>query len=655
MNKAFLKDNLIVFLYLFFAITLEIAAQPFVDAKPYIVNFWLPILLLGIFAAFLFSWKSVKVKSIAACVLLLLQIVLIVAAHYLFNSNGTAFQKEMFNQRDDAYGMAEQFNVNIWLMIICALSLVVFVTLSVLYMIKSSKNGYMPKTRKRTRIISASVSVLLAVVFALMPVTNEITEQNKSDYYYKLEAYKGDNNQMLGLSTNAVYELVKLLVSSSNVSLKDLDKVEDFIYDDYCLTSKDYFGISEDNDLIIVLAESLDTFIFEIYGEEETARLFPTLTRLQKEGIYGSNFRNKEKTDTAELLSLLGNYPTKNFINYDFPDNSYPFSLPNLFRNHALENGETKVAVNSFHQNYGGIYNRTELHKNIGFDRLWSIEEMLPYGMIDSWNIPDYKRPDGEFNLDSLTIETMKEVMFPKDTRFFSYWISFTMHGFYDERQNLKPYYERLDELNMFPEGGAYENRLRTYAAGVMDFDKALGIMFDYLEDEENGRLLDGTTVIILPDHNAYYNKLTQITKKTKDRFDTENYRLPFIIYDQNLIQKFESEGKAKEITKFITTADVLPTVCDLFGIKAWKNLCLGSTVFNDEKESVVYSRIYGMFLNDKLSFYNMNELKYKSEDYTERDYDKFVENARVHLEKLYWIDKIYFADYFKEHDYKKL
>jgi len=124
---------------------------------------------------------------------------------------------------------------------------------------------------------------------------------------------------------------------------------------------------------------------------------------------------------------------------------------------------------------------------------------MKAYGVEDTW-----KHKLGERNLDSITFDKMKSEMFPKDKQFFSFILSFTMHGYYGERDTLEPYYEILDESGVLVE---YETKdeeyLKTYMAALMDFDKAVGTMFDYLESTG---ALDDTTIVMYSDHNTYYN-----------------------------------------------------------------------------------------------------------------------------------------------------
>lgn len=660
----FLQDNTIVFVWLGCAIFMELVAQPFADASLHIVKFWMPMLLLGIIVSFLFAMKPMLGKRIAIIILLVTQIVIITIASFLYISNGSAFQKEMLSQRNDAFGTMEEFGGSIWLLLICLTVLAGFITYNIIDVKRKRKVKYKTSTHKWTIIVSSICAVVFTASFMVSPIASAAWERKQTDYYYMLTYRTGDGNQMYGSTTNILSELVSS--AGANVNLKNLDGLNDFLYDELLTTSADYNGISSDNNLIMILAESLDTHILEEqysgYTVAQTAQLFPNLTYLMKNGLYANNFYNKEKTDTAEILSLLGHYPTKKNVHYDFWDNEFPASLPNLFRNNAeaLTGSNDDVVVNSFHQNRGSFYNRTRTHENMGFDNFYDVEYMKNLGVVDTWGKYGIVTK-GERTLDSQTVDKCRDLMFPQGKTFFTHWISFAMHGYYKDRNNLARHYQNLDDLEMFPRGNKNENNLRTYAAATLDFDEALGIMLDELRTRDDTRpgysgkkLIENTTIVIYSDHNTYYNNLTAYAKGLSNKNDVENFRIPFIIYDEELTAEYKNNNSGSNIiSKFTTHSDIVPTILDLFGIPAWKNLYFGNSVFSDE-ESIVYSRVYGMFFNDKLLFYNMNNLLYTSNDFSrEQHFTPFIEKAKNHLDKLYWIDKIYHGNLFAKEQYK--
>jgi len=637
---GYLSANTVIIIYGILSLSLELFSLVFFNCSPFIIHPVFPILLWSSILLSLVLLESKRLKAIYSFFFLLVQCLLILGCDYLFFSNGTVFERSMINQRNDAYATIEQFYVTPSLLFTCIASLVCYLTFLIIYLRKCRKIGKLKiKYKKRNRIIAVGINLAFVVSLIIIPISDNIATTD-----YESILYNSDNSyQKLGISGNFIYEMLR--VNNSNiVGISDLSNLEASIYSQRCDASA-YNGISSGNNLIMILAESLEWYPMQIYSKELTTQIYPNLSRLLSESALCENFYSKEKTDTAEALTLIGSNPSGKYVHNDFAGNSYPYSLPNLFHQIAVADGDEDVVIRSFHQNTGSFYDRSTVHKSFGFDELIDINAMKEFGVINTWNMAHRER-----NLDSLTMNAMKDEMFLSDHRFFTYWISFSTHGFYNKRDNLKEYYEKFDELCVFPEGDKQKNYLRTYAAAVADLDKAIGIMYDDLKKKN---LLQTTTILMVADHNTYYNGLSSYAKDIDTQFNPELYRVPMIIYDQKLTAAMDATGKSRTISKFTTTSDVIPTLTDLFKIPAWQNLYLGSTIFNEDKESIIYSRAYNIFITDKYIAYSLNDLKYEDPDATQEKKSDFVDRALIHLNRLENIDKIFYSDYFSDHEYK--
>lgn len=639
----FISANIIVIVYGVLSIALELFSLLFFDCSFFIKKPFFPLLLWLSLILMMFLIRGKRMKAFLTFLLLLLQCALIMGCNYLFLSNGTFFEKSMLNQRNDAYATIEQIYLTPALLTMCITLLVGYLIFLIIYVRKNRKTIKKKLSYgKRARRIAFGVNLLLVALLFAIPFCDAM--KNKTIDYKKI-LYNADNNyQELGLSSNFVYEMISALIPNQ-IDTSNIGDIETCIYSERCDIS-DYNGISAGNNLIMILAESFEWYPLKMYSEDLTKKIYPNLSKLMSESICCNNFYSREKTDTAEALTIIGSNPTGKYIHNDFPNNAYPYSMPNLFRQAALEAGDEDVVIRSFHQNDGNFYNRLNAHKNFGFDELVDIKAMEEQGVINTWNTKQRER-----NLDSLTMESMKDEMFPTNKRFFSYWITFSSHGFYNERTNLKEYYDKFDELGVFPEGNKYESYLRTYAAAVADLDKAIGIMF---EDLEKKGLLNKTTILMVADHNTYYNGLSKYAKEIDTQFKPELYRVPMLIYDQKLTASMKADNKSLSVSKFTTTTDVIPTLLDLFGIPAWKNLYLGTTVFKEDTESIIFSRAYNIFITDKYIGYSLNNLKYVDSDATQNTKDDFVDRALIYLNKLESIDRIFCSDYFCDHEYKQ-
>ena len=166
---------------------------------------------------------------------------------------------------------------------------------------------------------------------------------------------------------------------------------------------------------------------------------------------------------------------------------------------------------------------------------------------------------------------------------------------------------------------------------------------------------------MLFGDHNAYYSSISGEVKVITDgKYDSENYtglyRVPFMVRIGNG-NDFKKGGKFENrriINKFTCTADILPTLYDLLGIKTFSNLLYGHSVFEDT-ESVLYSRAYDVFVTDKVYFSSLNKIRYKAQDADEAYMERTEKEAVLLMQKVSHTNRIFYYDYLsgeKESEY---
>ena len=656
--KEFLKNNIIVFIWAFLFVAFELIGITFAECKPILTSPLYFIIIMGFFLSILLLLRTKIAKAILSGALLIVQGILNVGFVYLYDSNGTYFEWAMFNQRNDAFATIEELHLRTELVVILLALLFLFIVTIVLLFVFYYKDKRRYKPKKSVRVSISIVLIICCLSMLLNPIINA-TIYNKQSYADRYLYGDATNKyQKHGITANAIYEFFNGTVVDSLMSYDD-SGIEEFVYEaeDPLLQTSEYFGISKGNNLVYILVESFEWYVFlQHCTPEQSLQLFPNINKFLSSSVYADSFYSREKTDTAEMLSILGSNPTNKYVNYNFPTNDFSWSLPNMFRESVEDNGNTVKQIKSYHQNSGKFYKRNVMHESMGFDELVSIEDMAEFGLEGSFKWDSWKRQ--EMTLDSLTLETMKNEMFPATEdgeQFMTFWITYIMHGSYNYNVKFDEagYYDKLDEVGAYPAGiSKKDDYMRTYAASVMDFDKALGIMMDTLE--ANGQL-DDTTIVLFSDHNTYYHNLANYAKDIDTRYNSELFRIPMMIYDEKFVPAYiENEG-TNVISKFTTTADLIPTVFDLFGIRSYKNLYFGTSMLVDDVESIIFSRAYGIFVTDKLVCFGINDLLYRSEDLTKEYIEEFKERAEVHLEKLEYIDKIMNTDYFKYNPFKKV
>ena len=674
--KTFVKDNLVVWIWLALAVFIELFSITFTDSAPFLTNPLYPLILLAICFTVLIIISNKLAKSIVACVLTAAQIAICVGFVFLYEQNGTTFDFSMINQRNDAFGTLEKVDLNIVHLSVLAVIFVVFLAFAITYMVLMVKRKQVrgQKFKLPYKLSTSIICGLLAFAMIFTPLFDGVAAASRG-YETKLYSQKYSRYQTIGITTNAIYELFSG-VFGNKISKRHLGEMQEYLFgdesnrDEKLLATSDFNGISSNKNLIVIMVESFDWYPLTWYDAETIATIYPNIVKFMGGSVVLDNFHAREKTDTSENNAQLGSNPTGKYLNYDFPNNAYPYSLPNLFKTEYEE-----AQVKAFHQNQGDFYNRNKSFKSLGYEEFVDISVMKDYGVENTWDEHNWSK--GERTKDSETMLHMKEQMFPLDKQFMTYWLTFSMHGFYGERENLRNfiyescengYYGYFDSLGIFPTSETDENQnyVRNYAAAVKDFDVALGYMFDYLE---TNNLLDNSTIVMFGDHNTYYNNLAYYGKHIQETYNSELYRIPCFIYDADLIAQYEStygEGCYKQVigndenpaykfltlSKFTTTIDLIPTILDLFGIKGWANLYLGTSVFIEDVESIIYSRAYGIFVTDKLVCYSVNNLLYTIEGFTEEDKLDFIERAEKHLKKQEYLDEIFYYNYFANHEY---
>lgn len=648
----FLKNNIISFVWGVFFIAFELISITFVDCEPFFTNPAYFLILLGFLLSVLFLFRDLRSKAIFACLLLLLQIIINVGFIFLYDSNGTYFEWAMINQRSDAVAFVEELHLRTELITILLILYAVFILFVVILFLSYYRDKCRYKAGNPTRLSIWIMFIVCAIFMVFNPVINASIVNKQSYAQRYLYGDASNKYQKQGITSNAIYEFFNGTVVDA-LTTYNTTGIEDFIYnvEDPLLQKSEYFGVSEGNNLIYILVESFEWYVFlQNCTPEQSALLYPNLNKFLGDSVYADNFYAREKTDTSEMLAIVGSNPTNKYLNYDFPDNNYSWALPNMFKQSVEDNGNTIKHVKSFHQNTGIFYNREKIHKNFGFEDFVSIEDMYAFGLDESYDAT-------VVTPDSITIDLMKDEMFPiteLNEQYMTFWITYIMHGSYSYNETFESagYYDKLDDVGAYPKGlSEKDDFMRTYAAAVMDFDKALGIMMDKLED--NGQL-DKTTIVLFADHNTYYHNLANYAKNIKPRYHSELFRIPMMIYDQKFSTQYIANEGTNVISKFTTTADLIPTIFDLFGIEGYKNLYFGSSMLLNDVESIIFSRAYGVFVTDKIVCYGINDLLYKDKDLTKEDIKDFIKRAEVHLKKLEYIDKIIYNDYFKDKPLKK-
>lgn len=322
----------------------------------------------------------------------------------------------------------------------------------------------------------------------------------------------------------------KALTSEEEALLKAVNKAG-------LSTDNIYTNIGEGKNLIMIQLEAFQNFMvgLEVDGQEVT----PFLNQLRSESLYLPNFFFETaggNTVDAELLTNTSMLPTYGgSAYYEYPNNTY-ISLPKKLK-------EKGYAVFSFHGYEASFWNREVMHKTLGFDRFYSLDDFEMTEKV-GWAISDKA-----FFRQSLD-RTMKD---NKGLPFYSFMVALSSHHPYDAFYS-GPFTQKEEEKQQL---------FRRYLNAGHYVDSALKDFFDYLK--ETG-VYDNTVVVIYGDHAGLFNEDTKTTCEFLG-LNYSNYQwqkletVPLFIHIPNL-------EEPKTIEKVAGQSDLLPTLANIMNFE---------------------------------------------------------------------------------------
>ncbi len=651
--KNFIAKYSIIPAFIVLTTLLELIGILLSDKAFYINDPRYYITIIGLLSTVLFLIKNDIARLITATVFISILGVINIFFILLFDMSGEYFAFEMFNLRGDAAGIVESIPLNFFFCFVFVTSLSLFYVFG-----KRSSNVILKMGFKDPLVlwkkVTLGVSIILICLVGNILTANSIQNNSDTDKYLNMlfNDTKGQY-QEYGITSNFVNELYKGLLYS-DVEQIPTSTVTDFLYDEIAPTSQ-YFGVSEGNNVLMVLCETFEWFSFianeDVYPnglkleEYQLRELYPNLYKLLDSSVVLSNYYAKDKTDVSEIQSMLGAYPTDKFINYDYSENTIPHIIGNV-----LETVEGISYKNNFHNGTNTFYNRNLISSQLGFNHYYSSEELdsLFPGVFKDYIL------ESERNLDSQLFEASKDLMFPEDERFFTYALTITMHGVFSKRNNLDSlgYYDRLREYGIDIDDSTLssdEYGFVSYLATGLDFDASIGVIFEDLESKD---LLEDTTIVFFSDHQAYYQGLTEYVKDIssysyamREGLNYMNtYNIPVMIYDEKLVTAIEENNDSRIVDKFTTSTDLPMTLYDILGVNVFENMYYGSSAFVDDV-SLGYSRSYDVFYNDLIYFRNFNSILYYNQDVftTEEELEEYIKYIEPFATK--FVTKIKYTD----------
>ena len=339
----------------------------------------------------------------------------------------------------------------------------------------------------------------------------------------------------------------------------------------------EYTGKLKDYNLIFICAESFSPAAVDpVYT--------PTLYKLTHEGFLFENFYTSfpNTTTDGEYTLTQGLYPdgTKNKYSSSMmasSQNSLPFALGNFFQR------EYGIKSWGYHNNVGSYYQREVSHPNMGYEMKFNKDGMKFTGY---WPTSD--------------LEMMQQSVddYIGEEQFHAYYMTFSGHYQYNPNDNgiVRMHYNSLADSPW------KQMSQKGYIACHIELDRALEYLLNRLEE---AGIADKTAIVMATDHTPYGLSKENYFGMLGEEEDFFGW------YKSNLIFWVGDMEEPVVVKEYCSTADVLPTILNLWGFPYDSRLYPGTDIFSDGVHAAVL--IDHSFLTDKVWFNaNTGEVRYQ-------------------------------------------
>lgn len=325
--------------------------------------------------------------------------------------------------------------------------------------------------------------------------------------------------------------------------------------------NNEYTGIFAGKNVIFLQLEGIDDWLV-------TEKGMPNLYRLMHEGINfsnhysyynggGSTFNSEFAVNTGYLTPITY---TKNA--YTFNKNNFDYGMAKLFKNLGYK-------INAFHMNSSEYYSRGINYKNWGYDKYFGLKDL-----------GDYK--DETYYLDTELIknETFYKNMFPTDTNFVDYIITYSNHIPFSQTKGVC---KMLTEDTL--EEGTTLNEEDCARIQAKETDDMIGLLIQALEDNN---LIDNTVIVAYADHYLYTLTDKTILAKYKETSNNLINHTPFFIWAKGI--------ESTNITSVTSQLNILPTVLNLFGMYEHPSYYIGTDALDPNYEGIAFFSDYSWY-----------------------------------------------------------
>lgn len=330
----------------------------------------------------------------------------------------------------------------------------------------------------------------------------------------------------------------------------------------------EYTGMFEGYNVIFLTLEG-----FSGYGISQ--ELTPTLYKLTHEGFVFNNFYQPDWTlsttggEFAVTTGLIPNWYNGGKLGAPLlsVQKSMPITLAKLF---AAEG----YAVPAWHNHTYTYYHRDEYLGNFGYDYK---------GIGNGLELPSDLWPNSDLEMMEATADSYIDGYVKNGTPFHAYYMTVSGHGYYSWGGNAMSRKHRAEVEAKYPD---LSETCQAYLACNMELDLALECLVDKLEA---AGIADDTLIVMTGDHYPYlmvtdegdfYNELRGFEDTESD---TSRYRNTLLMWSGCIEEPIVVDTPC-------FTPDIVPTMCNLFGLDYDSRLYSGRDIFAENYQANQYS-----------------------------------------------------------------
>ena len=335
----------------------------------------------------------------------------------------------------------------------------------------------------------------------------------------------------------------------------------------------EYTGMFAGKNLILLTAEGFSPYAID-------KELTPTLYRMtQEEGFVFTNFYQPDWTlstiggEFSVTTGVIPNWMNGGSSPTVSASRSMPITLPHLM-------APLGYSTPAWHNHTFNYYPRDKYLPNFGYDY-----KGIGSGLEMAQSVANKWWPESDLEMMEETADSYIDAYVKDGTPFHAYYMTVSGHGLYTWGGNDMSARHRAEVEAKYPN---LSEEAQAYIACNMELDLALKYLVDKLEA---AGIADDTLIVMAADHYPYllvdeksgadyYNELRGFEDQEGD---TSRYKNTLLMWSGSIKEPIVVDTPCSSV-------DIVPTICNLFGLDYDSRLYSGRDIFATNYEADQYS-----------------------------------------------------------------